>query len=66
MGMEPVDMSVIDRIGDDTAARSEQGWRNIEEFERRAFSAPESRTASFGQGAAAGREAPAITAGSTY
>ncbi len=56
MGMTPVDMAAVDRMGDETAARSEEGLRNSQEAVFRNLPAPESRTASFGQGQTEGRE----------
>lgn len=64
--MTPVDMSAVDRMGDETAARSEEGAQQVGDAIRKNLPAPESRSASFGQGALEGRTTPAITGGSTY
>ena len=53
MGMTPVDMAAVDCMGDETAARSEEGAENIGEAIRKTFPAPESRSANFEQGALA-------------
>lgn len=63
---EPVDMAAVDRMGDETAARSEEGAEKIGDAIRSALPAPESRTASFGQGAIEGRSIPAATGGRAY
>ncbi len=69
MGMgpgQPVDLDVIDRMGADTAQRSEQGAQLVENGLGKVGSALESRSAAFTQGALAGRVQPAITGGNTY
>lgn len=55
MGMEPVDMDAVDRMGAETAAQSEEGAQNIGGALRNLFGGGEGRTAAFAQGALAGR-----------
>ncbi len=64
MGMNPVDLDVVDRMGADTAARSEQGAQLAEDGMRDIGNALESRSAAFSQGAASGRVAPVSSIGS--
>jgi len=59
MGMEPVDMSAVDRMGDETAAQSEQGAQNLGDALHSFGDATGGRTAAFTQGALAGRAVPA-------
>jgi hypothetical protein len=63
---QPHDLAAIDRIGDETAVRSEQGAQLAEDGLHKFAGRPESRTASFGQGTTEGRQVPAITSASTY
>lgn len=49
MGMTPVNMPAVDRMGDETAAQSEQGAENIGDAVRKNLHAPESRSAIFGR-----------------
>lgn len=67
MGMgpgQPVDLDVVDRMGQETAARSEQGAQLAEDGVRKFMGALESRSAAFAQGALAGRVAPVPSIGS--
>lgn len=61
---QPVDLDVVDRMGADTAQRSEQGAQLAEDGLRKFGSALESRSAAFTQGALAGRVAPVRSIGS--
>ncbi len=65
MGMNPVDLDVVDRMGADTAQRSEQGAQLAESGLGKLGRALESRSAAFTQGALAGRVAPVLSIGST-
>jgi hypothetical protein len=62
--MNPVDLDVVDRMGADTAQRSEQGAQLAEDGLRDIGNALESRSAAFAQGAASGRVAPVPSIGS--
>lgn len=59
----PVDMDAVDRMGAETAARSEQGVQLAEDGLRKFAGALEGRSGSFTQGAVEGRGYQAIEGG---